>query len=132
MNNITNENNLNLQELTDCLDTITYNVNKACTKLEQYIDSRDNNGVMNELNTKVIINKIDVNKCELRPYQKLHGMYPTLASKIVKGIPYNNVNDLLKIKGLTEVEKQLINKYEQSFTYNQEYIVDKINNGLYR
>ena len=47
-----NTNKDNQQELTDCLDTMTNKVNKACTKLEQYIDNNYENGVK----SKAIIN----------------------------------------------------------------------------
>lgn len=43
-------------------------------------------------------------------------MYPTAAGKIASNGPYNTVQDLYKIPGLTENDKKLFKKYEKEFT----------------
>ncbi|CEM11926.1 unnamed protein product [Vitrella brassicaformis CCMP3155] len=79
--------------------------------------------------------KIDLNNANVRVYQRLPGMYPTLGAKLAKNGPYQNVKDVYSIKGLSEREKELLKKYESDFVVLQpreEYTVDKFNNGLYR
>jgi len=62
-------------------------------------------------------------------------MYPGVAGKIVSHGPYKSVNDVYNIPGLTSGEKDVIKKYEARFTAKEpaaEYVIDRINNGLYR
>ena len=63
------------------------------------------------------------------------GLYPGVAGKIVSNGPYASVGDLYAIKGLSSAEKDLIKKYESRFTVKPakaDYVIDRINNGLYR
>lgn len=62
-------------------------------------------------------------------------MYPNAAGKIVSNGPYKTVSDLYNIPGLTSAEKEVIKKYESRFVAEApaaEYVIDRINNGLYR
>eukprot|EP00166_Cyanidium_caldarium_P000905 ctg_138.g54 len=59
--------------------------------------------------------KVDINNANIRAYTKFPGLYPTLASMIVKNGPYKSVGDLYNIKGLTPEQKELIKKYEEHF-----------------
>lgn len=49
--------------------------------------------------------KIDLNNTNIRSFRKLQGFYPNLASKIIKYAPYEKVEDVLNIPGLTEAQK---------------------------
>ena len=63
------------------------------------------------------------------------GMYPAAAGKIVSHGPYKSVGDVYNIPGMTQAEKDVIKKYESRFTVKDpaaEYVIDRINNGLYR
>jgi len=63
------------------------------------------------------------------------GMYPSAAGKIVSNGPYSAVSDIYKIKGLTEGEAAAFKKYETRFvakTPSPDFVIDRINNGLYR
>ena len=78
---------------------------------------------------------IDVNNANVRVYLKLPGLYPNVAGKIASNGPYNSVSDLYNIPGLSGKEKDLIKKYESRFTAlkpSADYVIDRINNGLYR
>ena len=78
---------------------------------------------------------IDVNNANVRVYLKLPGMYPNVAGKIAANGPYSSVGDVYNIPGLTGKEKEVIKKYESRFTAMKpaaEYVIDRINNGLYR
>lgn len=78
---------------------------------------------------------IDLNNANVRAYLRLQGMYPGAAGKIVTNGPYKSVSDVYSIPGLTSAEKDVIKKYESRFTVNSpapEYVIDRINNGLYR
>jgi len=80
-------------------------------------------------------NIVDVNNANVRVYLKMPGLYPNVAGKIASNGPYKSVGDLYNIKGLTGTEKDLIKKYESRFTVtapSADYVIDRINNGLYR
>merc|ERR1711957_822001 len=65
---------------------------------------------------------VDVNNANIRAYLKMPGMYPA-------------VGDLYKIAGLSSREADVIKKYESRFTTkppSADYVVDRVNNGLYR
>jgi len=79
--------------------------------------------------------KVDLNNANIRAYLKIPGLYPTVASKIVKYGPFKSVSDVYNIPGLTGSEKEAIKKVESRFVTldtKPEYVIDKINNGLYR
>lgn len=57
---------------------------------------------------KVLETKIDVNNTILRNYRKLPGFYPTLARILIINAPYDSLDEILEIEGLTEQQKQLI------------------------
>ena len=80
-------------------------------------------------------NVVDINNANVRVYLKMPGLYPTVAGKIVSNGPYKSVGDLYSIPGLSGAEKDLIKKYESRFTAlspQADYVIDNINNGLYR
>lgn len=81
--------------------------------------------------------KIDLNNTNMRSFRLYQGMYPTLASLIVKNAPYENVEDVLEISGLTDRQKETLRANLDSFTATpQESALvegaDRINNGIYR
>eukprot|EP00571_Detonula_confervacea_P013748 CAMPEP_0172297982 /NCGR_PEP_ID=MMETSP1058-20130122/816_1 /TAXON_ID=83371 /ORGANISM="Detonula confervacea, Strain CCMP 353" /LENGTH=150 /DNA_ID=CAMNT_0013007211 /DNA_START=59 /DNA_END=511 /DNA_ORIENTATION=+ len=78
---------------------------------------------------------VDLNNANVRAYLRLPGMYPGAAGKIVSHGPYKTVADVYNVPGLTQGEKDVIKKYESRFTTKEpapEYVIDRINNGLYR
>lgn len=80
-------------------------------------------------------NLVDVNNANVRAYLKMPGMYPAVAGKIVSHGPYSSVGDLYKIEGLTSREAEVLKKYESRFVAKKpspDYVIDRINNGLYR
>ncbi|MBF2007672.1 MAG: photosystem II complex extrinsic protein PsbU [Chlorogloeopsis fritschii C42_A2020_084] len=81
--------------------------------------------------------KIDLNNTNVRAFQKYPGLYPTLAGKIIQNAPYDNVEDVLKIQGLSERQKQILEANLDKFTVNPVETVytegfDRYNNGIYR
>jgi len=80
-------------------------------------------------------NVVDINNANVRVYLKMPGLYPTVAGKIVSNGPYKSVGDVYNIPGLSGPEKELIKKYESRFTAlppQADYVIDIVNNGLYR
>jgi photosystem II PsbU protein len=78
---------------------------------------------------------IDVNNSNIRVYQKLPGMYPNAAGKVVTNAPYKNKDDMYAKAKFTAKEAEFVKKYDSRFIYLEprpEYIIDNINNGLYR
>lgn len=49
--------------------------------------------------------KIDLNNTNVRAFRQHKGLYPTLASIIVRYAPYAKVEDVLEIKGLSERQR---------------------------
>jgi len=80
--------------------------------------------------------QIDLNNANIRAYIRLPGMYPGAAGKIASNQkPYKNVGDVYATPGLTEAQKSVIKKYESKFVVLEpkpEYVIDRMNNGLYR
>ncbi|MBD2387783.1 photosystem II complex extrinsic protein PsbU [Cylindrospermum sp. FACHB-282] len=81
--------------------------------------------------------KIDLNNTNVRAFQQFPGLYPTLAKKIITHAPYQKVDDVLDIPGLSDRQKQTlqanfdhftVTEYEPAFNEGD----DRFNNGIYR
>jgi photosystem II PsbU protein len=81
--------------------------------------------------------KIDLNNANVRAFMQFPGMYPTLATKIVQNAPYQNVEDVLNLPGLSDRQKQalqanldnfMVTEVKPAFTEGD----DRYNNGIYR
>jgi photosystem II PsbU protein len=78
---------------------------------------------------------IDINNANVRAYIRLPGMYPSAAGKIASNGPYGSVSEIFNIKGLSNAEKDVMKKYESRFVAKKpsaDFVIDRINNGLYR
>lgn len=81
--------------------------------------------------------KIDLNNTNVRAFTQYRGMYPTLATKIVENAPYENVEDVLNIPGLSDRQKQILQANLDKFTVTEVEAAftegdDRYNNGIYR
>ncbi len=81
--------------------------------------------------------KIDLNNTNVRAFTQYPGLYPNLATKIVRNAPYQKVEDVLEIPGLSDHQKQILqanlDKFavttaDSTFTEGD----DRYNNGIYR
>jgi photosystem II PsbU protein len=80
--------------------------------------------------------KIDLNNSHVRDFRELRGFYPTLASKIIQNAPYQSVEDVLKIPGLSESQKGRLQANLDRFTVTETEPVynegdDRYNPGVY-
>lgn len=80
--------------------------------------------------------KIDLNNTNVRAFRKYPGMYPTLAKKVVDNAPYEKVDDVLEISGLTDHQKEMLQANLNDFTVTDPSDVfveggDRYNNGVY-
>lgn len=81
--------------------------------------------------------KIDLNNTNVAAFRKYPGLYPTLARKIVQNAPYENVEDVMQLPGLSERQKQTLEANLGNFTVTDveaAYTMgdDRYNNGIYR
>ncbi len=81
--------------------------------------------------------KVDLNNTNLRAFRQYQGLYPNLAAIIVKNAPYESVDDVLEIPGLTDRQIDLLEANLDNFTVTdvEQALVegdDCINNGIYR
>lgn len=81
--------------------------------------------------------KLDLNNTNVRAFRQYQGLYPTLAGLIVKNAPYDNVDDILELPGLTQQQKEILRNNLSNFTVTsvESALVegaDRINNGIYR
>ncbi|MEA5495643.1 photosystem II complex extrinsic protein PsbU [Limnoraphis robusta] len=60
--------------------------------------------------------KIDLNNGSIRQFRQFRGMYPTLAKMIIDQAPFDSVEDVLNMEGLTERQKQILESYLDEFT----------------
>ncbi len=79
---------------------------------------------------------IDVNNTILRNYRQLPGFYPNLARTLVKNAPYDSLEDMLRIPGLTEEQKALIKANAENFVIGEyqegaNQLENRINQGYY-
>lgn len=81
--------------------------------------------------------KIDLNNTNVRAFQQYPGFYPTLARKLILNAPYENVEDILDISGLSNRQKELLQSNLENFTVTKSEAIfnegaDRFNNGIYR
>lgn len=81
--------------------------------------------------------KIDLNNTNVRAFQRYPGLYPNLARKIIENAPYQNVEDVLEISGLSDRQKELLQANLDNFTTTDVEAAytegdDRFNNGIYR
>lgn len=95
--------------------------------------------VLNEVEEKLkqIGQKIDLNNTNVRAFIRYPGMYPTLAGMILRNAPFDSVEDVLKMPGLTDTQKAILESYMDNFTVTEpiDALVeggDRFNNGIYR
>lgn len=80
--------------------------------------------------------KVDLNNANVRLFRQFRGFYPTLASKIVDNAPYEKVEDVLDIPGLSERQKERLQANLENFTVTAPSKVynegdDRYNPGYY-
>ena len=80
--------------------------------------------------------KIDLNNSDIRDFRDLRGFYPNLAGKIIKNPPYQEVEDVLNIPGLSATQKERLQANLEKFTVTEpskEFIEgdDRFNPGVY-
>jgi photosystem II PsbU protein len=81
--------------------------------------------------------KIDLNNTNVRAFRDYPGMYPTLARLIVENAPFQAVEDVFDLPGLTERQKDVLQSNLKNFTVTapEDALVeggDRFNNGIYR
>ncbi len=81
--------------------------------------------------------KIDINNTNIASFRKFRGLYPTIAGKVVSNAPYDSIDDVLRIPGLSDVEKNRLEKNIDIFTISapDPALVegaDRFNNGVYK
>ncbi|MEQ9552078.1 MAG: photosystem II complex extrinsic protein PsbU [Coleofasciculus sp. G3-WIS-01] len=80
--------------------------------------------------------KIDLNNTHIRAFRQYRGMFPTLAALIIQNAPYDNVEEVLEIPGLTERQKQILKDNLDNFAVTETADVynegdDRFNPGVY-
>lgn len=63
--------------------------------------------------------KLDLNNSDVRDFRQFPGMYPTLAGLIISNAPYETVEDVLNISGLSDAQKELLQANLDSFTVTE-------------
>ncbi len=80
--------------------------------------------------------KLDLNNSDVREFRNLRGFYPNLASKIIQNAPYDSVEDVLNIPGLSETQKSRLQANMDRFIVTEPAASmnaggDRYNPGLY-
>lgn len=80
--------------------------------------------------------KIDLNNTPLRAFRQYRGMYPTLAAAIIENAPFDTVEDVLEIPGLTEGQKEILKANLDKFTVTPPESIllegdNRLNVGIY-
>jgi photosystem II PsbU protein len=92
----------------------------------------------NPADTKLIElgTQLDLNNSDVREFRKLRGFYPGLASKIVQNAPYEKVEDVLEIPGLSQSQQQRLQANLDKFIVTDPSVVfnagdERYNPGVY-
>lgn len=81
--------------------------------------------------------KLDLNNANVQGFRKFPGLYPTLARKILLNAPYDSVEDVLDLPGLTEPQLEILRNNLDNFTVtvpDSAFVEggDRFNNGVYK
>ena len=81
--------------------------------------------------------KLDLNNANVQNFSKYPGLYPTLAGKIVQNAPFETVEDVLDMPGLSEKQIEILRANLDNFavTVTDPALVegaDRFNNGVYK
>ncbi|HIK44589.1 MAG TPA: photosystem II complex extrinsic protein PsbU [Leptolyngbyaceae cyanobacterium M65_K2018_010] len=81
--------------------------------------------------------KLDLNNANVQSFRKFPGLYPNLARQILLNAPYDSVEDVLDIPGLTQQQIDLLAANLDNFTVTvpDPALVegaDRFNNGVYK
>ena len=80
--------------------------------------------------------RIDLNNTNIRTFAEYPGLYPTLARVLIENAPYDNVEDVLDIPGLSDQQKNTLQANLGNFAVTdvEDALVegsDRYNNGIY-
>ncbi|HSM81232.1 MAG TPA: photosystem II complex extrinsic protein PsbU [Nodosilinea sp.] len=81
--------------------------------------------------------KLDLNNANVQGFRKFPGLYPTLARKILLNAPYDSVDDVLDLPGLSEQQVEILRANLDNFTVtvpDSAFVEggDRFNNGVYK
>ncbi len=81
--------------------------------------------------------KLDLNNSNVMAFRKYPGLYPNLARRIIEHSPYDKVEDVLDLPGLTEQQREILQKNLDNFTVTEvePSLVeggDRFNPGIYK
>jgi photosystem II PsbU protein len=81
--------------------------------------------------------KIDLNNSNIQTFTQYPGLYPNLAREIIKNAPYEEVEDVLDIPGLSDRQKETLKANLEHFTVTavEKALVegeDRYNPGIYK
>lgn len=79
--------------------------------------------------------KIDLNNANIYAFRKVPGMYPNLGRIIIENAPYDSLDEVLNIPGLTSEQKQRIQENADKFALfkpDNSMNRERINNSTYR
>lgn len=81
--------------------------------------------------------KIDLNNTNIRAFMEYPGLYPSLARQILQNAPFEKVDDVFDMPGLTDRQIDVLRANLDRFTLSapEDTFVeggDRFNNGIYR
>ncbi|MGF1538612.1 MAG: photosystem II complex extrinsic protein PsbU [Elainellaceae cyanobacterium] len=81
--------------------------------------------------------KIDLNNSNIRAFIPLRGMYPTLAGMIVRYSPFESVDEVFDMPGLSDRQKEILENHRDEFVVTRPEAAfvegaDRFNNGIYK
>ena len=80
--------------------------------------------------------KIDLNNANVRTFARFPGMYPTIAGMILRNSPFDSVEEVYDMPGLTDRQIEILDMHKDKFivTPPETAIIegdDRFNNGIY-
>lgn len=86
---------------------------------------------------KRVGNKVDLNNSSVLAFRRYRGLYPNLARKVIENAPFDAVEDVLNIPGLSDRELQILKANLDNFVAlpSEPALIegqDRINPGIYK
>lgn len=83
-----------------------------------------------------IDDRIDLNNASIREFRDLRGFFPNLAAAIIRNAPYDTVEDVLDIPGISDRQRQRLEDNLDSFVVTDPAYVfnegdSRYNTGIY-
>ena len=119
-----------------CQPAQAIDLNSIVVNNNQIFAVNDRRNAADDMYATEFADKLDLNNSDIRSFRELRGFYPKLASLIIQNAPYDSVEEVLSIPGLSESQKSRLESNIDRFIVKPTNAVfnegdERYNPGLY-